>query len=105
VRTAVTTHALRRFLDRQDLGHSASNQLAVELGLKCPQRAEVDHLTQKQLEKVRKTWYAPNNMTLIVVGDLDKLLPAYLERTWGALVPIDPAEHRPLPHIQYQRCP
>jgi len=91
---------LQRFLDRQDLGHTASNQLAVELGLKCPQRAEVGHLTQQQLEQVRKTWYAPNNMTLIVVGELDKLLPAYLERTWGALEAVDPAEHRELPDIR-----
>ena len=91
---------LRRFLDRQDLGHSASNQLAVELGLKCPQRAEVDGLTREQLDKVRKAWYAPNNMTLIVVGDLDKLLPAYLERTWGALEAVDPSEHRSLPDIR-----
>ncbi|MCX2543362.1 insulinase family protein [Pseudomonas sp. COW5] len=91
---------LRRFLDRQDLGHSASNQLAVELGLKCPQRAEVEGLTREQLDKVRKAWYAPNNMTLIVVGDLDKLLPAYLERAWGALEAVDPSEHRSLPDIR-----
>jgi predicted Zn-dependent peptidase len=92
---------LQRLLDRQDLGHTASNQLAVELGLKCAERAEVDHLTRDQLEKVRKDWYAPNNMTLIVVGDLDKLLPAYLERTYGQLDPVDPTEHRPLPEIQH----
>jgi predicted Zn-dependent peptidase len=53
------------------------------------------------LEKLRKAWYAPNNMTLIIVGDLDKLLPAYLERTYGALDPVDPSEHRPLPDIQH----
>ncbi|MCF4997477.1 insulinase family protein [Pseudomonas syringae] len=93
------TH-LQRWLDRQDLGHTASNQLAVELGLKCPQRAQVEGLTQQQLEKVRKAWYAPNNMTLIVVGELDKLLPAYLERTWGALEPVEPTEHSPLPDIR-----
>ena len=57
------TH-LQRWLDRQDLGHTASNQLAVELGLKCPERPEVDYLTREQLETVRKAWYAPNNMTL-----------------------------------------
>ncbi|WP_077044053.1 pitrilysin family protein [Pseudomonas sp. KK4] len=91
---------LQRWLDRQDLGHTASNQLAVELGLKCSQRAEVGRLTHEQLEKVRKDWYAPNNMTLIVVGDLDRLLPAYLERTYGALKPIDPTPHPELPQIQ-----
>ena len=88
---------LQRLLDRQDLGHNASNQLAVELGLKCAERAEVEHLTRAQLEKVRQDWYAPNNMTLIIVGDLDKLLPAYLERTYGQLEPVDPSEHRALP--------
>ena len=91
---------LQRWLDRQDLGHTASNQLAVELGLKCQERAEVDYLTHEQLEKVRKDWYAPNNMTLIVVGDLDRLLPAYLERTYGALEAINPTDHPPLPQIQ-----
>lgn len=93
------TH-LQRWLDRQDLGHTASNQLAVELGLKCPERAQVDHLTREQLEKVRKAWYAPNNMTLIVVGDLDRLLPAYLERAYGALEAVEPSAHLPLPDIQ-----
>ncbi|MGR2705372.1 peptidase M16 [Pseudomonas sp. IB20] len=92
---------LQRLLDRQDLGHTASNQLAVELGLKCAERAEVDHLTRDQLQTLRKNWYAPNNMTLIIVGDLDKLLPAYLERTYGQLDPIEPSEHLPLPQIQH----
>jgi predicted Zn-dependent peptidase len=96
---------LQRWLDRQDLGHKASNQLAVELGLKCPERAEVGHLTGEQLEKVRKGWYAPNNMTLIVVGELDRLLPAYLERTYGQLAPVDPSEHLSLPAIQNKAAP
>ena len=92
---------LQRLLDRQDLGHTASNQLAVELGLKCAERAEAGQLTRDQLEQLRKNWYAPNNMTLIIVGDLDKLLPAYLERTYGQLVPVEPTEHLALPEIQH----
>ena len=92
---------LQRLLDRQDLGHTASNQLAVELGLKCAERAEVGHITRDQLEALRKNWYAPNNMTLIIVGDLDKLLPAYLERTYGQLDPVEPSEHLPLPEIRH----
>ena len=91
---------LQRWLDRQDLGHSASNQLAVELGLKCAERAEVHNLTRQQLEAVREQWYAPNNMTLIVVGELDRLLPAYLERTYGSLEPVEPSEHLPLRAIE-----
>ncbi|SEM64905.1 Predicted Zn-dependent peptidase [Pseudomonas sp. ok272] len=92
---------LQRWLDRQDLGHTASKQLAVELGLKCAQRAEARHLSREQLDQVREDWYAPNNMTLIIVGGLDRLLPAYLERTYGDLKAIDPSEHRPLPGIQH----
>lgn len=93
---------LQRWLDRQDLGHSAGNQLAVELGLKCAERAQVQDLTREQLDAVRKDWYVPNNMTLIIVGDLDRLLPAYLERAYGALEPIEPHEHRALPEITAQ---
>ena len=90
---------LQRWLDRQDLGHSASNQLAVELGLKCAERAPVRSLTREQLERVRNDWYAPNNMTLIVVGELDRVLPAYLERTYGALEAVEPSDHKPLADI------
>jgi len=93
---------LQRWLDRQDFGHNASNQLAVELGLKCAERADVQHLTREQLEAVRKNWYAPNNMTLIMVGELDRLLPAYLDRAFGALEPIEPNDHLPLPEIHDQ---
>ena len=91
---------LQRWLDRQDLGHTASNQLAVELGLKCQERSEVHSLTREQLEQVRQEWYAPNNMTLIVVGDLDRLLPAYLERTYGHLKPVEPTVHPALAQLQ-----
>ncbi|MFY1665735.1 M16 family metallopeptidase [Pseudomonas sp. Pseu.R1] len=87
---------LQRWLDKRDLGHSASSQLAVEMGLKCAERSEVDHLTLEQVETLHDNWYASNNMTLIIVGDLDKLLPAYLERTFGQLNGVDPTEHPPL---------
>ena len=90
---------LQRWLDRQDLGHKASNQLAIELGLKCAERAEVAQLSADQLQTLRQQWYAPNNMTLIIVGELDRLLPAYLERTYGELEPVPPREHPPLPQI------
>ena len=96
---------LQRWLDRQGLGHSASNQLAVELGLKCTERAQVENLTRQQLETVRQNWYAPNNMTLIIVGDLDRLLPAYLERTYGSLKPVEPSEHKPLAAIEARAEP
>lgn len=87
---------LQRLLDRKDPGHGASSQLAVELGLKCPERAQVDHIALEQVQEVFDAWYAPNNMTLIMVGDLDRLLPAYLERTFGELDALDPTEHPPL---------
>lgn len=94
------TH-LQRWLDRQDLGHKAGRQLATELGLRCAERPEVGPLTLARIKQVRKAWYAPNNMTLIMVGDLDRLLPAYLERTYGALEPVEPSAHPPLPQIRY----
>ncbi|GFM88349.1 peptidase M16 [Pseudomonas cichorii] len=87
---------LQRLLDRRESGTGASNQLAIELGLKCAERPEVNDITLKQVEDVFASWYAPNNMTLIVVGDLDRLLPSYLERTYGQLNPTDPIEHPPL---------
>lgn len=90
---------LQRWLDRRDLGHSASGQLAVELGLKCAERPQADDLTLKQVEDVYKGWYAPNNMTLIVVGDLDRLLPSYLERTFGQMNAVEPTDHPPLPAV------
>ncbi|QXI28677.1 M16 family metallopeptidase [Pseudomonas vanderleydeniana] len=90
---------LQRWLDIQETGHRSSEQLAVELGLKCRERAGVAHLSREQLEAVRKNWYAPNNMTLIMVGELDRLLPAYLDRVYGALEPVEPNDHLPLPQI------
>jgi len=96
---------LQRWLDKRDLGHSASNQLAVEMGLKCAERPEVDHLTLEQIESIHDNWYAANNMTLIIVGDLDKLLPAYLERTFGQLNAVDPREHPPLATISEKADP
>lgn len=96
---------LQRLLDRQDLGRGASSQLAVELGLKCPERAEVGQLTLDQVLTVRESWYAPNNMSLIVVGGLDKLLPAYLERKWGDLVPVEPSDHQELRSVTHMAEP
>ncbi len=84
---------LQTWLDHQEFGHGASDQLAIELGLKCSERPSVEALTLAQVNAVRKEWYAPNNMSLIVVGQLDRLLPAYLERAWGDLKAIEPTEH------------
>nr|BFE92675.1 hypothetical protein GCM10020185_32110 [Pseudomonas brassicacearum subsp. brassicacearum] len=72
------------------------------MGLRCAERAEVERHTLARLEQVRKDWYAPNNMTLIVVGDLDRLLPAYLERAFGELEPVEPSPHEALPQIRYK---
>lgn len=65
---------LQRWIDRQDLGQRSSDQLAVELGLKCAERSSVEDMTVEQVDAVRKRWYAPNNMTLIVVGGIDRVL-------------------------------
>ncbi|AVD87653.1 pitrilysin family protein [Pseudomonas sp. SWI44] len=90
---------LQRWLDRQDIGHPASDQLAVELGLKCPERSKLDDMTLEQVQALRERWYAANNMTLIMVGGLDRLLPAYLERTYGELPATEPEERRNLDSI------
>lgn len=93
---------LQRWLDRQDIGHPGSDQLAVELGLKCPERSNIDDMTLEQVQTLREHWYAANNMTLIVVGGLDRLLPAYLERTYGELPAAEPVERRSLDTITQQ---
>ncbi|MBJ9974566.1 insulinase family protein [Pseudomonas sp. S75] len=93
---------LQRWLDRQDIGHPASEQLAVELGLKCAERSDIASMTLKQVQAVREHWYAANNMSLIVVGGLDRLLPAYLERTYGELPATEPGERRDLDGITRQ---
>ncbi|MHC6223274.1 M16 family metallopeptidase [Pseudomonas sp. X10] len=93
---------LQRWLDRQDIGHRASDQLAVELGLKCAERSSLDDMTLEQVEALRNHWYAANNMSLIIVGGLDRLLPAYLERTYGELPAVEPEERRNLESISQQ---
>lgn len=93
---------LQRLLDKQPQDSNASSQLAIELGLKCPERPEVADLTLEQVHDVRQNWYAPNNMSLIVVGGLDKLLPAYLERTWGALAAVEPSDHQDLRSVTHE---
>ncbi|PWB31572.1 insulinase family protein [Pseudomonas sp. SDI] len=93
---------LQRWLDRQDLGHGASDQLAVELGLKCAERSPVQDMTLAQVNALREHWYASNNMTLIIVGGLDKLLPAYLERSYGELEPVAPGERRVLDGVSHE---
>lgn len=96
---------LQRLLDKPVPDSDSSSQLAIELGLKCPQPAEVADLTLEQVREVRHSWYAPNNMSLIVVGGLDKLLPAYLERTWGALEAVEPSDHQDLRSVTHQAQP
>ena len=96
---------LQRLLDKPARDSDASSQLAIELGLKCPQPAEVADLTLAQVRDVRQNWYAPNNMNLIVVGGLDKLLPAYLERTWGALDAVEPSDHQDLRSVTHAAEP
>ncbi|UUC50311.1 insulinase family protein [Pseudomonas citronellolis] len=91
---------LQRFLDHQNTSRPGQEQLAVELGLACAERPQVAHLTQAQLEKLRSDWYVPANMTLIVVGDLDPRLPAYLSHTFGSLPDRATPERRELPEMQ-----
>ncbi|WP_263146328.1 pitrilysin family protein [Pseudomonas sp. RIT-PI-AD] len=97
---------LERWLDRQDLvGREAHQQLAVELGLACAERPQVASLGRDRLEALRHDWYVPNNMTLILVGDLDPLLPAHIERRFSDLVEGPQMERRALPHVRHQAAP
>lgn len=96
---------LQRFLDHQNISRSGQEQLAVELGLACAERPQVAQLTQAQLEKLRSDWYVPSNMTLIVVGDLDPRLPAYLSRTFGSLPDHATPERRELPEMKGPAAP
>lgn len=91
---------LQRLLDRQNVSREGHQQLAVELGLACAERAAVEHLGLAQLQRLRSDWYVPNNMTLILVGDLDPRLPAYLDRSYGALPAGELPEPRALPEAQ-----
>lgn len=90
------TSPLQRLLDKPEDSHKASNQLAAELGLKCAARSEVDDIPLEALQDALATFYAANNMTLIVVGDLDKLLPGYVQRVYGRLAATEPVERQPL---------
>ncbi|MCY1280039.1 Peptidase M16 inactive domain protein [compost metagenome] len=88
---------LQRWLDHQNISRAGDEQLAVELGLACKERAPVEQLSRAQLEKLRADWYVPSNMTLILVGDLDRRLPVYLDRTFGTLRDHETPERRELP--------
>jgi predicted Zn-dependent peptidase len=93
---------LQRLLDQHNLGREAHQQLAVELGLACAERAPLAPLELEQLEQLRSDWYAPNNMTLILVGDLDPRLPAYLDRSFGAVPAAELPEPRELPSVSHR---
>jgi len=70
--------------------------------LKCPERSNLDDMTLEQVQGLRERWYAANNMTLIMVGGLDRLLPAYLERTFGELPATEPEDRRDLESISHE---
>lgn len=89
--------AWQRLLGSSASKDDATAQLAAELGLACAEPDSLAHLTADALERLRSEWYVANNMTLIMVGDLDRRLPAYLERRFGELLPGPMPELRELP--------
>lgn len=91
--------AWQRLLGSAAGDNDATEQLAMELGLACAEHDSLDHLNADALERLRSEWYVANNMTLIMVGDLDRRLPAYLERRFGELPPGPMPELRELPEI------
>lgn len=96
---------LQRLIDQQNLSREANQQLAVELGLACVEKNNVSQLSLQQLEQLQSDWYAPNNMTLIVVGGLDPRLPAYLDRQYGAIAPHDLPQAIELPQVSRKAEP
>ena len=89
--------AWQRLLGSSGSTDDATAQLAAELGLACAEPDNLEYLTADALERLRSEWYVANNMTLIMVGDLDRRLPAYLERRFGELPPGPMPELRELP--------
>ncbi|UUD65374.1 insulinase family protein [Pseudomonas seleniipraecipitans] len=89
--------AWQRLLGSAAGDNDATEQLATELGLACAEHDSLDNLNADALERLRSEWYVANNMTLIMVGDLDRRLPAYLERRFGELPPGPMPELRELP--------
>lgn len=96
----VTDSPLQQFLLEHDFGREAHQQIAQELGLACPQPASPAELTLKQIEQLRADWYVANNMTLIVVGDIDSRLPAYLDRQYSSLPAAELPTPRTLPELK-----
>lgn len=89
--------AWQRLLGSPAGSDAALRQLAGELGLACTGQDALEHLDREALEKLREDWYVANNMSLVLVGDLDRRLPAYLERRFGELPPGPMPELRDLP--------
>ncbi|WP_339513351.1 M16 family metallopeptidase [Pseudomonas sp. RL_15y_Pfl2_60] len=96
---------LQRLIDQQNLSREANQQLAVELGLACVEKNNVNRLNLAQVEQLQSDWYAPNNMTLIVVGGLDPRLPAYLDRQYGAIPAHDLPQAIELPQVSRKAQP
>ena len=71
------------------------DQLAVELGLACSQRAPLACLARSGAAAQRLVRTGQHD--LILVGDLDPRLPAYLTRTFGTLEDHELPERRELP--------
>ncbi|SDH51319.1 Predicted Zn-dependent peptidase [Pseudomonas flavescens] len=89
--------AWQRLLGSAASSDDATARLAAEQGLACTGPDDLEQLTADALERLRSDWYVANNMTLIMVGDLDRRLPAYLERRFGDLPPGPMPELRELP--------
>ncbi|WP_339489194.1 M16 family metallopeptidase [Pseudomonas sp. EL_65y_Pfl2_R95] len=96
---------LQRLIDQQNLSREANQQLAVELGLACVEKNNVSQLSLQQVKQLQSDWYAPNNMTLIVVGGLDPRLPAYLDRQYGAIAAHDLPQAIELPQVSRKAAP
>ncbi len=100
VRVVMEERRLRTEDDPQSLTYEQFNATAF---LVSPNRQpiigwmnDLEHLTVDDMRAWYRTWYAPNNATLVVVGDVDpQRVLALARQHFGPLAPSSPSVTRP----------
>ena len=96
-----------------DPSSQAQKQLMADMFKGCPYERDVigkpEHLKNPRLSKLiefYETWYVPNNMALIIVGDFDteKTKPMIAE-TFGRLQPHELPERPSYPEVSFEGNP
>ena len=77
---------LRQWMFRHGVGKSAGQKAFEYLGMRCPQMETAGDITREDVLETFSTYYVPNNMTLIVVGDFDRSeVVARVRETFGTM--------------------